>query len=176
MDMPKTVDDWYNFAKGVKELDSGNIPIATDSWSNAFNMSAAWGLYLNRMDGFYPDPETDKVSHHFSDPRYKDYLSWLNKLYKEELLDQEFATNTREIHYQNLPKVGISLGYGPNGLNTALKTAQVTRDQAFFLVMPYVIGEDGHQKVAVSMSSLAWEHAITAQCKMKKLQLNGLIG
>jgi len=55
-------------------------------WGNA------WGLHIDGWnEGFYPDAD-GKMQFDWIDPRAKEVLTFVAKLYEEKLLDQEFAT------------------------------------------------------------------------------------
>lgn len=91
--MPETIDEWYNVLKAFKEKDpNGNgkadeIPIYLDK--NLFATDApflgAWGINYS----FYQDG--GKVKYGPIQPEYKDFLTTMNKWYKEGLLDKDFA-------------------------------------------------------------------------------------
>lgn len=105
---PKTLDDWYNVLKAFKEKDpNGNgkpdeIPLSTrDSVINGSTVSglymfgSALGLHLYYSDGFYPD-KNGKVQFEWIDPRAKELVVWLNKLYKEGLIDPQYTIKTAD--------------------------------------------------------------------------------
>lgn len=98
---PGTIDDWYNVLKAFKTQDpNGNnkddeIPlIAEGAWYLA-RWAEVWGLRTFYSDGFYPD-SSGKVEYHLISPKFKEYLTWMNTLYKEGLLDNEFASTDSE--------------------------------------------------------------------------------
>lgn len=97
---PETLDDWYNVLKAFKENDpNGNgkadeVPMVLAAYSIAYTFGNAWGLHHFANDltlGFYPDKE-GKVQCEWLDPRSKEMVQFLNKLYKDGLLDQEYLT------------------------------------------------------------------------------------
>jgi putative aldouronate transport system substrate-binding protein len=92
--------------KAFKEKDpNGNgkpdeIPISTryqvingSSVSGLFLFGSALGLHLYFSDGYYPD-KNGKIQYEWMDPRAKEYVVWLNKLYKEGLIDPQFMMKT----------------------------------------------------------------------------------
>jgi putative aldouronate transport system substrate-binding protein len=91
--MPTTIDEWYTVLKAFKEKDpNGNgkadeIPIYLDK--NLFATDApflgAWGINYS----FYQDG--GKVKYGPIQPEYKEFLTTMNKWYKEGLLDKDFA-------------------------------------------------------------------------------------
>lgn len=93
LQMPTTIDEWYTVLKAFKEKDpNGNgkadeIPIYLDK--NLFATDApflgAWGINYS----FYQDG--GKVKYGPIQPEYKEFLTTMNKWYKEGLLDKDFA-------------------------------------------------------------------------------------
>lgn len=91
--MPATTDELVAVLKAFKEKDPGgngalNIPLSM-AGSNAMevNLSGAFGLTnsWNEVDG--------KLLPRALDPSYKDYVTFMNDLFKQGLLDKEFAIN-----------------------------------------------------------------------------------
>ncbi|MDR2799145.1 MAG: extracellular solute-binding protein [Bifidobacteriaceae bacterium] len=87
--LPKTTDEFYELLKKFKTQNlSGNnddIPI-TDTDMNSIRpwLMSAFGILA--QDAFV---DNGKVVYGPTDPRYKDYLLFMNKLYKENLLDHD---------------------------------------------------------------------------------------
>lgn len=93
----KTMDDYYNYLKAVKENDvNGNgdpndeVPLFMRS-GNIQLWGMYWGLDLADSGGFSVDKD-GKVICGYIDDRYKEFLTWANKLYTEGLLYNEYAT------------------------------------------------------------------------------------
>lgn len=101
---PETIDEWYTVLKAFKENDpNGNgkadeIPLSAPGHVWYFmKLGEAWGLHPFYTCGWYPD-SNGKMQYEFIDSRYKEFLTWLNKLYKEGLIDKEFLTiNTDQL-------------------------------------------------------------------------------
>lgn len=81
----KTPDDLYQFYKKVKALDSSLIP---------FDMPNYFQGHFGTMFGFqytwYYDVDTKQVVTGLGTPHAKEYYQFLNKLYKEGLIDPDF--------------------------------------------------------------------------------------
>lgn len=94
---PRTIDEFYNILKAFRENDpNGNgindeIPFTMGyQLDDLMMLGNAWGLHTgNYSYGLYPD-EKGKLQYEYIDPRLKDVLTFLNKLYKEQLLDPDF--------------------------------------------------------------------------------------
>ena len=97
--MPETLDDYYNFMVGVKEMGSDYIPFSGMypgiSDNNAFVDGTQPILYAH---GFlsrgweYSDFTNGKVRYNPVDPVYKEFLRYMNRLWSEGLIDPEYFT------------------------------------------------------------------------------------
>lgn len=102
MEMPKTTDDLYNLLVAFKEKDPNNNGKADEiPWScyrfsplNVFILPAFTGL----SGGPTFDIKDDKVVFTPLLPEFKEYLAYMNKLYKEKLIDNEFLTQNAQQH------------------------------------------------------------------------------
>jgi putative aldouronate transport system substrate-binding protein len=93
---PTTTDEMYNMLKLFKEKDpNGNgkndeIPFTCrGKLTSLSGFMEGFGLY--GKDAF--NVENGKVKYTYTDARYKNALVYLNKLYKEKLIDNEYTTN-----------------------------------------------------------------------------------
>lgn len=97
---PTTIDEWYTVLKAFKEQDpNGNgvqdeIPLGDrgDGLGSISSFAPSFGVLA---DKFQLSPSTGKVTFGPIEPAYKDYLTTLNKWYKEGLIDSEFAATDR---------------------------------------------------------------------------------
>lgn len=98
---PKTIDEFYNYLKAVKNTDlNGNgqndeIPyggIGIDALLD--QLKGGWGLGSRGLGHKLVDvdPQTNKLRFIKTDPKYKELLQFVNKLYAEGLLDKEIFT------------------------------------------------------------------------------------
>lgn len=100
---PETLDDWYTVLKAFRDRDpNGNgkkdeIPFTTRMNSKGLlQFMEAYGITGFQADEqFYLDK--GKVKYAFTDPRAKEALTFLNKLYKEHLIDPEYLTNNKQV-------------------------------------------------------------------------------
>lgn len=99
LEMPTTLDEFYTVLKAFKEKDpNGNgkadeIP-ASGSVSNPISMIvlSALGLTESSANGISLDKSDTKVIYAPEQPEYKEYLIFMNKLFKEGLIDPEYFT------------------------------------------------------------------------------------
>jgi putative aldouronate transport system substrate-binding protein len=98
LDHPKNLDELYTVLKAFKEKDpnrngkADEIPMSgrMSGTTNALILSA-----VGFVDGRH-DVKNDKYVYVPVQPEYKEYLMYMNKLYSEGLLDQEYFSQTRE--------------------------------------------------------------------------------
>ncbi|MFC5699802.1 extracellular solute-binding protein [Cohnella faecalis] len=98
--VPTTLDAYYNALKKIKEMKKDVIPLggytaktgevkfATNSFDNIFGAFGVTPGYFTQQDG--------KFSNYDIDPRMKEALKFLQKMYAENLIDKEFATIKEE--------------------------------------------------------------------------------
>ena len=86
-------DEFYSALKQLKEIYPDSIPYTSKYGDQIFaKWSPGWGL---RAHDAYFD-EAEKVWKYSDiDPKYKDMLDFMKKLYDEDLMDPEFLTNTQ---------------------------------------------------------------------------------
>lgn len=101
MKEPETTDEYYEYLKAVKTQDpnkngkADEIPYAASGIGSLLDeLKGAWGLgnqgnIHGRVD---MDPQSGKLRFIPTDPRYKEVLEYLNKLYKEGLMVQDIMT------------------------------------------------------------------------------------
>ncbi|MDP4152550.1 MAG: ABC transporter substrate-binding protein [Bacillota bacterium] len=101
--LPTNLDELYDVLKAMRDNDAnGNgkqdeIPLSLSSLSTLLNgFKGAFGL-MNR--GYWQgnvdaDPKTGKLRFIPTAPEFRQMLEYLNKLYKEKLIDNEVFTNT----------------------------------------------------------------------------------
>lgn len=100
LEVPKTLDDWYNVLKAFKTQDpNGNgkadeIPVtATFNVRDIFRFGEGFGLYRSgNAECRWDVDENGKVFFKDTTDGFKKTLEFLNKLYSEGLLDVEYST------------------------------------------------------------------------------------
>ncbi len=89
---PTTMDEWYTVLKAFKEKKNVEAPLSFPKSGYDIN-----GTFVSAYDigpGFYK--KDDKVKFGFIEPGFKEYLTEMNKWYKEGLIDKDFATRDRK--------------------------------------------------------------------------------
>jgi putative aldouronate transport system substrate-binding protein len=162
--MPETTDEFYNILKAFKEKDpNGNgkqdeIPMTGTALGNiTIALKGSWGLGNAGRNHNYVDMGKDnKLRFIYTAPEYKSFLEYMNKLYKEGLLDQEiFTMNSTQLlakgekdsvgvyHFSNTQVIGATNQKDFIGIDKALK------------------GPAGDQMYAARTSGLAGRGAVT---------------
>ncbi len=91
-EMPKTIDDFYNILKLMKEK-TGKPAWCPANLSESSYMGAV--VYTSFGPDVNPDFDADdngNVIYNRISDQYKRYLEFMNKLYEEELIDTEYLT------------------------------------------------------------------------------------
>lgn len=92
----KTPEDFYQFLKKIKD----GTPAAGGQEVIPFSIPIWLEPHLGYMFGLTGwwkyDPDTKQVNGFLSDPKAKEYWQFMNKLYAEGLLDQNFAVQKTE--------------------------------------------------------------------------------
>ncbi|MBE9913517.1 extracellular solute-binding protein [Paenibacillus donghaensis] len=98
---PESLDDFYNMLKAFKEKDpNGNGQKDEIAWGAVGTtgivnyLRGSFGLNNHGTSNINvdTDPETGKVRFIPTDPRYKELLQFVNKLYKDGLLEQDIVS------------------------------------------------------------------------------------
>ena len=95
LDMPETLDDWYNVWKTFLDEDAnGNgerdeIPFLTTDIVGSFGDT--YGLNLDIESNGWMVDKDGKVQYGYAQPELKEFLAWASKCYAEGLISQDFA-------------------------------------------------------------------------------------
>lgn len=151
LEMPTTIDEWYAVLKAFKENDmNGNgkadeIPLylakgdvdASTAFLGAFGINA----------GFYQEGGTVKYGP--TDPRFKEFLTVMNKWYQEGLLDRDFATTDAKLLEAKITggQIGAAVLYTGSGIGN-YNTLMKDKDPNFHLVAaPYPVMNKGDKQI-----------------------------
>ena len=96
LEMPTTIDEYYNALVAFKEQDAnGNgdpddeIPLSATGLARLYDLMAAFGVYPRNEYGMFVYPGTSEMQCSYIADGMKDALIFFNKLYTEGLLDAE---------------------------------------------------------------------------------------
>lgn len=96
MKEPSTLDEWYQLLKAFKEKDmNGNgqadeIPFVAPTMGTYGMFAYPFGLHYHMSSGWWAG-EDGKVKYEIIEPAFKEYLTYLNKLYAEGLIHPEIV-------------------------------------------------------------------------------------
>jgi len=94
--IPSTADELYDYMKAVKEKYPDSLPMSCGWGLNSFLRGFSFIFHTNMPGRSYVDPDTNEFIYdpvYFSE-NFRDMMIYVNKLYEEDLVDKELATNT----------------------------------------------------------------------------------
>lgn len=148
MEVPTTREELYNTLKAFKEQDPGgngadNIPFcASNGWVTA--ITSTYGIV-------YPYEDRDgKIVDTRTLPEFKEYLTFMNQLYEEGLLDQDFPINTAANLHEKVAsgKVGFYCGWVDDAKDLLIAKHEAGEDGRYMEAFEPLQGPDGSQKTA----------------------------
>lgn len=145
LEAPNNVEELYNVLKAIKEGDpNGNgeadeIPFIMESGNGLYHLCSWWGV-----GDFYID-DNGTLQSGWVQPEYKEMLMWLNKIYNEGLLDQDYAITDRNQFDTKVSNGQAAMWFGLAGGGLArLNTLMAPIDPEFKLsAVPWMQLEDG---------------------------------
>jgi len=113
MDIPQTIDEYYEVLKACKQANPERYPLAGYSTSLGF-IIWQWGVGSrgpNQGSDFYHDG--DQILYGPIQPQFREALVFLNKLFQEGLVDPEYATlSDYAAAYKRWTDGIVGIGYG----------------------------------------------------------------
>ena len=184
LDMPETLDDWYNVLKAFKTQDpNGNgkadeIPLtSTFNVRDIYRFGEAFGLYRSgNAECRWEIGEDGKLFFKDITEEYKKTLEFLNKIYSEGLLDPEYATSTYDKTTEKISRNllgALSSDWMSNigTYNSNLKTAGV--ENANWVPVKPIRNMDGETLITNRWS--VWKTAaISKDCNNPELAMKWL--
>lgn len=104
VEAPKTLDEFVTVLRAFRDNDmNGNgdpndeVPLSIQANDISYMFGPAFGLSfgIDNASAFYADDD-GKVHYAYAEDAYKDYVTFLNQLYQEKLLEVEFTSLTRD--------------------------------------------------------------------------------
>ncbi|PYI51583.1 extracellular solute-binding protein [Paenibacillus flagellatus] len=161
MKVPTTLDEFYELLKAIKAK-KGIIPFSGFE-SIVPEISGAFGIVTSFED------RNGKLIHRLEDPGMKEYLAFMNKLYTEGLLDQEWPVNKSATVQQKFTsgKAGV-ITYGW-GVAPAVTTAlEKNFPNSKIAIIPSLKGKDGQASNWLQGGGVSWYIAIPKSSKHKE--------
>lgn len=172
LSMPKTMDEFYTILTAFKTLDpNGNgkadeIPFLYQGLYPGF--FANYGLVFERdfTNGYCLDQQTGQLVYAYTTEAYKKGITYLNKLYKEELISKEFAAGGNQEPAIKAGVVGCFYSYAD------FLEADGDLLESYEMMEP--MSEDGNNRISYYCEYLNYtKHAylITSACKYPEAAL-----
>jgi putative aldouronate transport system substrate-binding protein len=143
----KTPDDLYRALKAFQEKDVNENgrpdEILTGFGNNTFNLviGSAFGIkyMVGAADSWYFD-SNDKVYNTFLTPETKEYVTYMNKLYTEKILDEEYINQTSEQYNEKLynNRVSSRVGAWWDSVLSSIAVKDKGFDVEYIPLMPFV--------------------------------------
>ena len=92
LSVPTTVDEFYNCLKVLKEKNGVAAWCPTYLAEDSYFGSMLYAAFGDDVNPDFADDGNGNVIFNRTSDQYKHYLEFMNKLYEEELIDQEFLT------------------------------------------------------------------------------------
>lgn len=164
---PDTFDEIYNMLVELKKLYPDSTPVVNRWGPNNFFSSVARFMHTGLDIQF--DHEKNEYRYYPYDEDFKEALLFVQKLYKEELLDPDFATTSMDMftEKQTTGKAFLMyLFFVENDTNTMLGR-EITNDPEFTIesiIPPVYKGERGKGYVTPNVD-LGYSKAISSKSK-----------
>ncbi|MBU7317934.1 extracellular solute-binding protein [Paenibacillus oleatilyticus] len=170
MKEPETTEEFYAYLKAVKESDpNGNGQKDEVPLSGMFGIQTiqryiggAWG-FGNRGAVAHPyvdvEPGSDKLRFYRLDPKYKEVLQYMNKLYTEGLIDKEIFTLKDTALYAKGEKGLLGAAFVPH--------PQAVMNQKGYVGLGALKGPHGDQLFVSVKNPIAWPGAFVITDKNK---------
>lgn len=166
LEVPETIDDWYNVLKAFKEQDpNGNgiddeIPLTINDGNAYTYFASGFGLVAG-VGEFYAD-EGGKVHSLYQAEEYKDFLEFLNKLYKEGLMDPQYDTNNDEAKVDAMVSKQL-IGASPHFLGIDERWSSLSGGKYIMVKPPK--GPEGEEPELIKRNPTGMQFAISKDCK-----------
>jgi putative aldouronate transport system substrate-binding protein len=172
---PKTLDDWYTVLKAFKEKNpAGNgrkvYPFTTrNNLAGLLVFMEVYGMSGFEVDEQFYTDKAGKVQYAYIKPDFKKVLTFLNKLYKEELIDPEYPTNSKPVWLSKMSNgtCGATVDWFTNitPINNMGKNSGDTGIEVAMIPPP--VGPSGIQMTTAQQKTVRGFTGISAKSKYK---------
>ncbi|HOJ09050.1 MAG TPA: extracellular solute-binding protein [Clostridiales bacterium] len=154
---PKTTDEYYNVLKSVTDNEKGVWGITSDGpfiggFMGAFGIAAK----MKEKDG--------KVVYTYTQPEFKNYLTYIKRLYDEKLLDREFSVNKGSAKEKLISEEAVMAFSDFSVSKLVFENLKSKNSSVELGYLDLPIGPDGSQGVPKSRPVIRW-FAIPIQSK-----------
>ena len=155
---PNTIDEFYQLLSDIKN-DTGLIPLTGNSAVEAV-IASAFGLSYD----FIVDEETDTIKSWLRQDGMKEYLTWMNKVYTEGLIDVDWPVNTSSTIGEKMSSGDAVMTYAAHWSTLPWVNALVESgvENAYFKSIVPLEDANGKRHIAVSNGvSKVWAMPVT---------------
>lgn len=164
LEIPETIDDWYNVMKAFKEQDpNGNgapdeVPLTINDGTAYSYFASGFGLTAG-IGSFYAD-EDGKVHSLYQSEEYRELLAFLKKLYEEGLMDPQYETRDEAKVDAMVSKqlVGVS----PHFLGVDERWSSLSGGEYVMVKPPK--GPNGEEPKLIKRNPTGMQFAISKDC------------
>jgi len=172
--VPETAEELYNVLKAFKEQDpNGNgeadeIPFISGQGGKTNTILPVINAFDAHM-GLYVDENTNTIKYGPIEENYKEGLAFLNKLYKEGLLEQDYLTATRDQWLARATgnQAGFMFVWPASGIGVATNGLKKLNEEYRFEPMAPLKSKSGKQykDTATAGNYLVYRNCITVSNK-----------
>jgi putative aldouronate transport system substrate-binding protein len=174
LSMPSTADELYTVLKAFKEKDpNGNgqadeIPFGSSNGGKAGRITPLVNAFDAHMD-LYVDPADKRIKYGPIEPAYRTALAYLNKLYSEGLIEQDYLTATNDQWFARAGgnRMGLHFVWPGSGLGSATTELQKLDSSYHFEPMPPLKSPSGKQYKDTKSAGNAVLYRTSASAKTK---------
>jgi putative aldouronate transport system substrate-binding protein len=162
---PTTLDEFYNVLKTIKEK-KNMIPLV--GYEGVFaEIASAFGL------AYQWDEKDGKIINWFENPAMKEYLAFMNKLYKEGLIDSEWpVNNVANVQQKFTSGKAAMIRYGWSWAPSVNPALLKNFPNAKVSLIPALKGKDGKSVAILNATGITSYIAIPKVSKNKEHTMN----
>ena len=146
LEVPKTISEFENVIRVFNEKYGAKFDTSCSVRFNDMGISGAFGAYagvnVNTNYGYYV--KDGKVGLGAAEDEWRDYVSWLNKLWEDGLIDQDMLTEDDTTIKDKVHNGKCGISYTSMGqLNNWNKEEEAAGNEGTWVGIPYPTADDG---------------------------------
>nr|WP_238362407.1 extracellular solute-binding protein [Actinopolymorpha pittospori] len=174
---PTSLDEWHRVLTAFLTKDpNGNgkqdeVPLTIGTGPEAaYLFGNALGLHLFYGGGWYVTDD-HRVYYEWTDDRLKELLTWLNRLYKEKLLDPQFYQTEREAVLRKVTRdlSGASIDFSNHTLEYNKAQAAAGQQNAHWVMAKPPTSDQVSQPYYEGYGPLSGWFSVTRECENPQL-------
>jgi putative aldouronate transport system substrate-binding protein len=174
LSMPSTADELYTVLKAFKEQDpNGNgradeIPLGAGQGGKTARITPLVNAFDAHMN-LYVDPADNRIKYGPIEPAYRTALAYLNRLYSEGLIEQDYLTATNDQWFSRAGgnQMGLEFVWPGGGLGSSNTELQKLDSSYHFEPMPPLKSPSGKQYKDTNSAGAAVLYRTGASAKTK---------